>query len=328
MIIRAVIAGVVSLCMCVLLMPIIIRTARSLKAKQPILHYVETHKVKSGTPTMGGIGFIIATCVVACIFFSYDMPYGYVSALVMLGSGIIGFLDDFLKVHFNKNEGLRPYQKIIFQLSIAVIVSLFAYYNEIGGVILLPFTLEEFDISWLSIPLYITIYIAFTNSTNLIDGLDGLASGTTTVYTFFFILLIIISCGGNYDYGQADIIILLACLAGSLLAFMCYNGYPAKVFMGDTGSLALGGLLGVTAIFTRMALSVIIIGFIFVMTSLSVIFQVAYYKLTKKRIFLMAPLHHHFEQKGVHENKIVIAYMVTTAVIGALYVSLCAIFCF
>lgn len=325
--IRIAFGALLAFLMCAVIMPFVINIAGRMKAKQPILHYVETHMSKSGTPTMGGIGFILATCVICSILFigSEDISLALISMLVMLGYGIIGFLDDFLKVRFKKNDGLRPYQKIAFQLSIAVIVSVYAYFSAPSDVLVIPFTLAEIRISWWIIPLNIFIFIAFTNSVNLTDGLDGLATSVTSVYIVFFVLALLVFCGFAPDAGQANIMLLLSCLLGALIGFLCYNCNPAKIFMGDTGSLALGGALGVTAVFTGMSLTAAIIGLMYVLTSLSVIIQVGYFKKTKKRVFLMAPLHHHFEKKGIPENRIVIMYSAITACIGLAYISVCVL---
>lgn len=323
--IRIALGALLSFLLCAAVMPFVISIAGRMKAKQPILHYVETHMSKSGTPTMGGIGFILATCAICAIFFSGDFSLALISMLVMLGYGIIGFLDDFLKVRFKKNDGLRPYQKIAFQLSIAVIVSLYAYFGAPGDVLVIPFTLVQVHISWWIIPLNIFIFLAFTNSVNLTDGLDGLATSVTSVYVFFFVMLLMLFTGFAPASGQANIILFMSCLFGALIGFLCFNCNPAKIFMGDTGSLALGGALGVTSIFTGMTLSAAIMGIMYVLTSLSVIIQVGWYKRTKKRVFLMAPLHHHFEKKGVPENRIVVVYSAITACIGVAYISVCAL---
>jgi len=321
-----------------LLMPVIIRLAKRLKLRQTVLHYVEEHKKKSGTPTMGGIGFI-APLLLSLFFARGQMTLLLVTVGVTIAYGIVGFLDDFLKVYFKRNDGLKPWQKIIFQLSIAAAVSVFAYLNpSAGGSVYLFFGFSEIYLGWFVVPLFVLVFVALTNSVNLTDGLDGLAGGVTIVYTVFFaaILYLCIALGVGHvasdGSGQAaaellNLIIFCAALVGGLVGFMFYNGYPAKIFMGDTGSLALGGALACLAIFSRRIMIVPFLGIMYLATALSVIIQVTYFKKTKgKRVFLMAPLHHHFQQKGVHEAKIGIVYSTVTAIMGALSLVLLLVF--
>ncbi|MCL2555609.1 MAG: phospho-N-acetylmuramoyl-pentapeptide-transferase [Firmicutes bacterium] len=316
-----------------LFIPLVIRLAKRLKLRQTVLHYVEEHKIKSGTPTMGGIGFILPLILV--VFFSRgNRSLLWVTIAVTFAYMIVGFLDDFLKVYFKKNDGLKAWQKLVFQAAIAIIVSVFAFLNpSVGGNIYVFFGFRRIDLGWFAIPFYVLIFAAFTNSVNLTDGLDGLASSLSIVYTAFFaaILALSITIGSNLflsggqaiDANRADeihnLIVFSLGLVGGLLAFMVYNGYPAKIFMGDTGSLGIGGALASLAIFSGRILIVPILGIMFIVSSVSVILQVLYFKKTKgKRIFLMAPYHHHLEKKGVHETKIGLYYCVITAIIGAL----------
>ena len=309
---------------CAAVMPLVIKLTKKLKFRQTILSYVDNHQAKSGTPTMGGMAFMLALLVAGAVFFEKTQSKAMLMLLVVtVGYGIVGFLDDFIKVFYKRNEGLSPLQKIIFQLLIAVILAVYAYMTPtIGDKLYLPFTLKEVHIGWWAIPLYIFLFLALTNSVNLTDGLDGLASSVTIVYLLFF-GLIIAATSGLY-LGDAlspetlNLLIYTAALIGSLIGFLCFNGYPARIFMGDTGSLALGGGLGCLAIFSSQGLTVPIIGIMYVLTALSVIIQVLHYKRTKKRVFIMAPLHHHFERKGVHEVKIVIVYAAVTFAVGAL----------
>jgi len=243
--------------------------------------------------------------------------------LVIIGYGITGFLDDFIKFKFKRNLGLKAYQKLLFQLAIAIIIALFVYKNEyLGGELIVPFTNKKINIGWWIIPLVIVVFLATTNSVNLTDGLDGLASSTTMCYSLSIIsLLFVLSSKLNITntillMEQQNLIILGSVVVGAMLCFLIYNCFPAKIFMGDTGSLALGAFVACVAIFTKLTLYIPIIGIMFVLSSLSVIIQVAYYKLTKKRVFLMAPLHHHFEKKGVHEVRIVVVYSIITILVG------------
>lgn len=310
-------------------MPLVIKLSLRLKVRQPILHYVDNHQSKSGTPTMGGVGFLLAVAAASLIFMRGDHSLMIIALLVTVGYGIIGFLDDFIKIRFKHNKGLSPWQKIVFQVLIAVIVSIFAYKNvHIGDGIFIPFLFREIHFGWLAVPFFIVVFLAFTNSVNLTDGLDGLASNVTIVYTLFFGVIVFCMTyffegGQAFDSEHMNILVFCGALVGGLLGFICYNGFPAKIFMGDTGALALGGGLACLAVITKLSLNILLIGIMYIVTSVSVILQVGYFKLTRgKRIFIMAPLHHHFERKGVHESKIVTVYTVITFLMGIVSVLL------
>lgn len=320
-------AMVISFLITLLISPFVVGFMKKEKIKQTILHYVDNHSSKAGTPTMGGIIFIISISVVAYIYFTGAKLLASISLLVFLGYGITGFLDDYIKFKFKRNLGLRAYQKLLFQLAIAAIISIFVYKNEfLGGELIVPFTNKTINIGWWIIPLVIVVFLAATNSVNLTDGLDGLASSTTMCYTIG-ILAIMFVMSSKLDITntiflmeQENLIILGFVVIGAMLCFLIYNCFPAKIFMGDTGSLALGAFVASIAIFSKLTLYIPIIGIMFVLSSLSVIIQVAYYKRTKKRVFLMAPLHHHYEKKGVHEVRIVVVYSMITILVGAVCV--------
>ena len=307
----------------VVLMPVVVALSKKLKARQTILHYVDNHAGKSGTPTMGGIGFIVAIAAATFAAMTEQNTLTVTVLLVTAGYGIVGFLDDFIKIYFKQNKGLSPWQKILFQTVIALIVSLFAFYNEtISGAVYIPFTLQKISLSWFSVPFFLIIFLAFTNAVNLTDGLDGLASSVTLVYMLFnagLILTAVFIFGDGQAFAPEYLNLVVFCGAavGGLLGFLCFNGFPAKIFMGDTGALALGGAVGALAVVSGMSLYSPLVGIMYVLTCLSVMIQVAYFKKTKKRIFLMAPLHHHFERKGIHESRIVAWYTAITAVIGS-----------
>ena len=246
----------------------------------------------------------------------------------MFAFGLIGFLDDFLKIKHKKNLGLRPYQKIIGQALISIIIAVFVYLSPlIPNEIRLPFSQKWINLSWGIIPFVVFVFLATTNAVNLTDGLDGLAGGVSCVYLmgFFTILQLSIFKTTNQAFALEleNLSLLCAISIGSLFAYLCFNSFPAKIFMGDTGSLALGALITCLAIFSGLELFIVFIGVMFVASTVSVILQVVYFKLTKgKRIFLMAPLHHHFEKKGVNETKIVTIYFIITAVVCVLTVLL------
>ena len=293
-----------------ILLLIILPLLRRLKAGQYILGYVKEHKSKNGTPTMGGLAFIAAIIAVGlCVLGVRDGKVNLTLA-VTGGFAAVGFLDDFLKIFRKENEGLKPYQKIIFQTAIAAIAAVYCYVNHITR-LNLPFGGgADFDIGWGIIPLVILIFIATVNCVNLTDGLDGLAGGTSTAY--LFVMGIMLSVQNN---GSAPLCFIAV---GALAAFLIFNTNKACIFMGDTGSLALGGLISCISVFSGNSLYIPILGIMFVISGISVILQVIYYKRTRRRIFLMAPLHHHFQMKGYTECKITYAYAAVTALVGIL----------
>lgn len=297
------------------------------KAQQNILHYVDNHSEKQGTPTMGGVMFIIPTCIVALCFAGADNKFCVVAVAALLAYGVLGFLDDFLKVRHKENLGLKAYQKMIGVGGIALILSVFAYQNRfIGSSIVIPYTDITINLGWWFIPLCFLVYIAASNAINLTDGLDGLAGSTSTAaFAAFAVILSFMyftaTNGGDVLYAKElhSLAIFTYAILGGVLAFLWYNSHPASVFMGDTGSLALGGALATIAVFIKNPLIILIIGIIFVLTSISVIIQVVYFKLTKgKRIFIMAPFHHHLQYKGFKESKIVAFYTIVGILAGVI----------
>jgi phospho-N-acetylmuramoyl-pentapeptide-transferase len=268
----------------------------------------ESHKKKQGTPTMGGIIFIIATCITMVIIVRNPNDEAMVAVYSLVAFGIIGLIDDALKIIKKKNEGLKSYQKMILLILASGVLGYYAS-NRIGTDIMIPFlTSTTFDLGKLFIPFIIIYFVAATNAVNLTDGLDGLASSITLLIMTFFALV-------SFGMGYYTLSIFCGILAGALLGFLRYNSYPAQIFMGDTGSLALGGALGAIAMILKLELLVLIVGGIYVVETLSVIIQVISFKLTGKRVFKMSPLHHHFELSGWHESKIVAVFSITTVVL-------------
>lgn len=295
---------------------------RRIKAGQTILKYVETHKVKSGTPTMGGLFFIIPAVIV--FFVCCRAKLAIVSAVIGLAFMGVGFIDDFIKVKFKRNEGLTATQKIIFQGLIAVVAGVFCYENGITH-FNIPFTNESLDLGVITILFVAVIFIATTNCVNLTDGLDGLAGTSCAVYLIFLTLLISsqVESFGVLRFQVEEysaLKTLCVSLFGALLGFLLFNTNKASVFMGDTGSLSLGGFVAAISIFSSNALFIPVIGITFVLSGISVIVQVFVYKRTKKRVLLMAPLHHHFQLKGYAESKITYAYGLITAIMGVVSV--------
>lgn len=297
---------------------------KKLNARQTILNYVTQHKDKEGVPTTGGIIFVLSAVISCLIMWQGQKQLALVILLVTVSYCVVGGLDDFIKILFKRNLGLRAYQKIISQLAIAVLAAIFAYKNTyVGSAITIPMFGITVDLKWWFIPLCILIYIATTNSVNLTDGLDGLAGSTVSLYlAAFFVITAIMyteAAGmGKTFYAEelGNILVFIAALVGGILGFLWHNGHKAEVFMGDTGALALGGACASVAIFVRNPLLILVAGIMFVVSSISVILQVLWFKSKGKRIFLMAPFHHHLEMKGINESKIVTYYSIITAVAG------------
>ena len=298
---------------------VVVPLLKKLKLGQNILSYVSEHEYKSGTPTMGGFIFVIGSLVSFFIFAGSDTRRAVICISVFLSYAAVGFLDDFIKIKLKRNEGLSVIQKSIFELAIAVIVSIFAYTRGLTT-LYVPFLNGSVTLNgWAYIPLCVFVFLATTNSVNLTDGLDGLAGGVTYVYFLLFAIVTILEEGQAFVLnGEAESVTLLSvCLSGSIIGYLLFNTHKANVFMGDTGSLALGGVVAATAIVSGNMLYIPIIGITYVCSSISVILQVLYFKLTKgKRLFLMAPLHHHFQHKGYSEGKIAFAYKLVTLVAG------------
>lgn len=306
----------ISLVLGKLLLPVL----RSLKIGQPILKYVNTHKDKNGTPTMGGLFFIISAIISFAIFGGLKSRIALVSAVIGLAFMVVGFLDDFIKIKTKNNQGLKAYQKILFQVAIALSAGFFAFDNGIT-LFHIPFNQNAVNLGVFTVPVVALIFVAITNSVNLTDGLDGLAGGVSVVYLIILAVLIglqTVALNTLYllpeEYYSMQL--FAVCVVGALLGFLVFNVSKAKVFMGDTGSLALGGIIGSLSVFSSNSFFIPLIGITFVLSSISVIVQVFFFKITKKRVFLMAPLHHHFQMKGYSEAKISYLYVLITIVVG------------
>lgn len=327
--IRTLLAFLVSFLLTLVLMPLIIKYFRKKSASQTILGYVENHKDKNGTTTMGGVVFIMTTLALCFVFLKYDTNW-FMCLLVSIFFGVLGFMDDHIKIKYKQNLGLRAYQKIIGQVGISIIFACFIYFSSIQGNLFLPFTTTHFNVKWLIIPIVIVVLVATTNSVNLTDGLDGLAGKVSLFYLIFFSIISTMISNQLYASGETgeilsniqNINVLSMLFAGSILGFLMFNTSKASIFMGDVGSLCLGGYIGASACLLGLELLLPILGFCFVFSAISVILQVAVFKLKKKRIFKMAPFHHHLQMSGLSEPKIVAIYSAITACIGVICIIL------
>ncbi len=294
----------------IVLGPIFIPILHKLKFGQNIRKEgPKSHQKKSGTPTMGGLIFFIATATAILIIGQKPMSKEMILLYSFLAFGFIGFLDDILKIIHKDNLGLRAAQKMILLVLFSVALAWYGYTN-MGTDILIPFINQNFrlNLGILYIPFIVVYYAAVTNAVNLTDGIDGLATSVTVIVLTFFAII-------GFRTQNIEVAVFAIALAGALLGFLKFNAFPAKIFMGDTGSLALGGVIGTIALMLKMELFVIIVGGIYLIETLSVIIQVTSFKLTGKRVFRMSPIHHHFEQVGWSEVKIVTIFSSITAIL-------------
>lgn len=290
--------------------PLIIPFLRRLKVGQTVRDEgPQSHLKKSGTPTMGGIMFLISV-VITSMFYVKDYPKIIPILFLTLGFGLIGFLDDYIKVVLKRSMGLRAWQKMLLQIVVTgVFVYYMVHYTDVSLTMKIPFWSGHYlDLGVFTIPAMFFIIIATVNGTNFTDGLDGLASSVTVMVATFFS---VVAIGTN-----SGIEPVTCAVVGALLGFLLFNVYPASVFMGDTGSLALGGFVAATAYMMQLPIFIVIVGFIYMIEVVSVILQVSYFKLTGgKRIFKMAPIHHHFELCGWSETRVVAVFSIVTALL-------------
>jgi phospho-N-acetylmuramoyl-pentapeptide-transferase len=303
-------AILISFAISVLLCPIFIPFLKKLKFGQYIREEgPEAHKSKSGTPTMGGLVILLSVTVTCLVFIKGNTQILPVLFLT-LGFGLIGFLDDYIKVVMKRNLGLRAWQKMLLQI---IVTGIFIYYimnhTDVGTEIIIPFTGgATWNVGVLFIPFIFVVVVGTVNGANFTDGLDGLATSVTLIITVFFAMVAMMTKSGLDPITGA--------VTGALLGFFLFNVHPARVFMGDTGSLALGGFVAGTAIMLKMPLFLIMVAFIYFFEVVSVIIQVVYFKLTHgKRFFKMAPVHHHFELCGYAETQVVAGFAITTAIL-------------
>ena len=307
---HVVIPVLISFALSVIMGPFVIPFLRRLKMGQTErVDGVQSHLKKAGTPTMGGV-MILGSVVITSLFYVKDYPKIIPVLFLTVGFGLIGFLDDYLKVVMKRSDGLFPKQKMALQI---VVTAIFAYYvvriAKIPLTMLIPFSGGKYlNIGWLAVPLLFIAVIGTVNGTNFTDGLDGLASSVTVLVATFFTVVAVGTKSGIEP--------ITCAVVGALLGFLLFNVYPASVFMGDTGSLALGGFVAGAAYMMQMPLFIIIVGLIYLVEVASVIIQVTYFKKTGgKRIFKMAPIHHHFELCGWSETRVVAVFSIITAIL-------------
>jgi phospho-N-acetylmuramoyl-pentapeptide-transferase len=339
---RSIAAFITALVFSLFIGPHIIRMLKAHSAVETIDEDVpEHHRIKQGTPTMGGLIILFGLMLSSLLWNNLTNSFVLMMYLTTIWLGLFGFLDDYLKNFVKSKKGLIPRYKLLGQVSLAILLTLAIYYSSPNPSIVttmqIPFLKGIYlQLGWyFFVPLVIFMIVGTSNAVNLTDGLDGLASG---VIIFSALGLGIMSyLKGNfviakylnleYIYEAGELVVFISALVGTLIGFLWYNSYPAQVFMGDTGSLTLGGILAVLAVMLREQLFFVIVGMVFVVEALSVITQRYYFKFTKKkygvgkRVFLCAPIHHHFEMKGLHESKIVIRFWIVSILLVAIGLS-------
>ncbi len=325
-------ALVTALLISIVVGPMFIRWLRRLKFGQPIHEDVATHMSKAGTPTMGGLLMAFSLVVSALLWGDLRNIYLWLVLFVFTGFGLVGFVDDYIKVCKKNNRGISPLLKVLGQVLVAgIAVTVLVMQDDFKTTLSVPFFKDlNPDLSWFYLPFAVIVMVGASNGVNLTDGLDGLAIGPTIVATS--VLSVFIYVTGNlkfseyllvpYMAGIGEVTVFCAAMVGAGLGFLWYNAYPAQVFMGDVGSLSIGGSLGFLAILCKQELLLALVGGLFVIETLSVILQVGYFKWSGgKRIFRMAPLHHHFELKGVPESKIIIRFWILSVLMGFIALS-------
>jgi len=330
---RTIFASVTALLICLILGRWLIRKLQTLQIDQQIREDgPKTHHVKKGTPTMGGIMIIFAVVMATLLWANLSVVYVWLVLLVMLGFGLIGFLDDYRKLARKNSRGVPGKVRLAAEIAIALGVGVILYFKPgFSTQVTIPFFKTVLpNLGWGYILLSVFIIVGAANAVNLTDGLDGLATGPIIIcfatYVFFAYF------AGNikvaqylqipYVPGTGELAVFCGALVGAALGFLWFNSYPAEIFMGDVGSLSLGGALGAVAVITKQEILLAIVGGIFVLETFSVIFQVGYFKLTGgKRIFRMAPLHHHFELKGWAEPKVIVRFWVISILLALLAIA-------
>ena len=331
---RTIWAALTALAITLILGPWVIKQLRKMQMGQHIYELSpESHKAKAGTPTMGGILILGVVTVSTLLWGRWDNFYLWTGLAVTLGFGLIGFIDDFQKAVTKRNQGgLTPRGKMILQIVVALAAALALYLHPgYSTKLAVPFFKFVFpDLGWGYLPLAVFIMVGASNAVNLTDGLDGLAAGPILIASATYLVLAYLA--GNikaagylqitYLTGVGELSVFLGAVVGAVMGFLWYNAHPAEIFMGDTGSLALGGMLGFVALATKHEILLALVGGIFVLEAVSVILQVSFFKATKgKRIFRMAPLHHHFELKGWAESKVIVRFWIVAIILALVAIS-------
>jgi phospho-N-acetylmuramoyl-pentapeptide-transferase len=329
---RTIYAMITALVVCFVLGPWIIRKLESLQARQVIrTDGPESHLQKQGTPTMGGVMILAAIVIPTLLWADLSNQYVWTALFITIGYGVIGFVDDYKKVVKKNTKGLSPRQKMFWQVMLAGAVAAFLFLKPgFSEELYFPFFKRFHPDLWLFfIPFATLVIVGASNAVNLTDGLDGLAIGPVAINAATYMLFAYIAGHATLSAylqvprvpGAGELAVMCGAMVGAGLGFLWYNSYPAEVFMGDVGSLSLGGTLGIIAVLTKQELLLVIVGGVFVVEALSVIFQVGSYKYRGKRIFRMAPIHHHFELKGVAEPKIIVRFWIITIILALVAIS-------
>lgn len=328
---RTIYAAVTSLVLSFILGPYLIKKLKALKVQDVVrTDGPPTHASKEGTPTMGGAIILLVVLFSVALWGNFSNSFIWLLLFVTVGMGAIGFVDDLKKVRQRNKKGLSGKVKIGLQAAVALCAGLFLYYTGFDTVVTIPFLKDvAFDMKFLYVPFVMLVIVGTSNAVNLTDGLDGLAIGPMIIAMATYMLLAYIT--GHVKIASylhilhvanaAEITVFAGAIVGASLGFLWFNTYPAQVFMGDVGSLSLGGVLGTFAVMTKQEALLLIVGGIFVVEALSVMFQVGSFKLTGKRVFAMAPIHHHYELKGWAEPKIIVRFWIISIILALIAVS-------
>lgn len=324
-----------ALLICLFLGPLLIKKMKKYQIGESIRSDgPQTHLSKEGTPTMGGIAILLSLVASTLLWMDFQNKYVWLALISIVGFGLIGFLDDYLKVIKKNEKGLGAKEKFLLQLVLATGIALFLYLDpaasSFSSKLVIPFFKRiNPDLGWWYIVVAVFVIVGTSNAVNLTDGLDGLAIGPIIIATLTYVIISYVTghvkfaeyLNITYIKGAGELAVFCGAIIGASLGFLWFNSYPAEMFMGNVGSLALGGALGTVAVITKHELVLIIIGGIFVIETLSVIIQVLYFKITGKRVFKMAPLHHHFEEMGWAEPKVIVRFWVIAIILALLSLS-------
>ncbi|MBL7072382.1 MAG: phospho-N-acetylmuramoyl-pentapeptide-transferase [Candidatus Omnitrophica bacterium] len=333
---RAGLAAFTSFIICVSIGPVIIKWLRTFKIgqyvrKEHVAGIYDFHKHKEGTPTMGGILIIVSVIVSSLLWCRLDNSYVLLTMAGMIWLGLVGFLDDFMKLKNKSSKGIRGKSKLAGQIILALIVGVFVLQNKaIGADLYLPFIKNSVcNLGIFYIIFILIVIVGSSNAVNLTDGLDGLAVGCVIFVTFTYAVFSYITGHADlsqylhifYLPGAGELTVFCAALTGAGLGFLWFNSYPATIFMGDTGALSLGGTIAIISVLIKKEFLLLLAGAVLVMEAMSVIIQVTFFKMTKKRVFLMTPIHHHFQIKGWHEAKITMRFLIVAAIFAILSIA-------